>query len=48
MDPSLQKDVIKMAHKLAAAGREVLMEDASLSFKESLAQLIDQINTRKE
>lgn len=46
MDPRLQKDVFKTAQKLAAAGREVLMEDAALSLKEKLAQLVDQINSR--
>ena len=37
---------LKAAEKLAAAGKEVLMEDAALSLKETLAKLIDQINAR--
>ncbi len=46
LDPNLQKDALKAAEKLAAAGKEVLMEDAALSLKETLAKLIDQINAR--
>ena len=48
MDPSLQKDVLKTAQKLAAAGREVLKEDAVLSLKETLMQFLDSINARDQ
>ncbi len=47
MDPSLQKDVLMTAQKLAAAGKEVLKEDAEISLKEAIARLMDQIGSRQ-
>lgn len=46
MDPSLQKDVLQTARKLAEAGRDVFWEDAELSVREALAQLLDQLGSR--
>ena len=46
IEPDLQKEVLQTAGKLAAAGRDVLMEDAELSFKEILSQLAEQLNAR--
>ena len=46
MNPSLQKDVLKTAQKLASAGKDVLVEDVGQSLKESLTQFIDSINPR--
>lgn len=42
MDPALQKDVLATAQKLAAAGRDVLLQDAQNSWKEGLSQFLDQ------
>ncbi len=47
MDPAIQKDVWKTAQKLAAAGREVLFEDAKESIEESLTQWAEQHKTRE-
>lgn len=46
IEPDLQKEVLQTVGKLAAAGRDVLMEDAELSFKETLSQLAEQLNAR--
>ena len=48
MDPSLQKEFVKTAKSLAAAGRDVLLEDAGLTFRETLAELSDQFRFRDE
>ena len=46
MDPGLQKDLLKTAQKLAAAGKDVLLEDAEISLKETLAEFADHIRSR--
>ena len=48
LDPSLQKEFVKTAKSLAAAGRDVLLEDAGLSLREALAELSDQLHFRDE
>ena len=48
MDPGLQKEVLNIAQKLAAAGREVFLEDAGLSIKETLAQMLDPIGENED
>ena len=45
MDPSLQKDVMKTAQKLLATAGCVFREDAEVSLKEALAQLMDMIGS---
>lgn len=44
MDPSLQKEVFKMAQLLAQTGMDVLKQDAESNFRESLGQWLEQFS----
>ncbi len=44
MDPSLQKEVLKMAQLLAQTGYDVLMQDAQTSFRENMHDWLEQFS----